>query len=49
MVVATEYPTPEKVGRGQKASAAEAFPMVVPRRLQEARTVIAYAADLCHA
>jgi hypothetical protein len=49
MVVATQYPKPEEVGRGKKGSVAKQFPMVKKARLAEARTVIAYAPELVDA
>lgn len=45
MVVAKAYPEQDQRGRGNKSAATARFPMVAPRRLQEARTVIAYAPD----
>ena len=41
---ATEYPQADEVGgRGKKGAVTARFPMVAKRRLEEARTVIAYA------
>lgn len=42
VVVAKAYPEPDERGRGKKSAVTALFPMVAPRRLQEARAVIAY-------
>jgi len=47
MVVATQYPKQEEVGRGKKGFVAKHFPMVSKDKLSMARTVIAYALELC--
>lgn len=49
MVVATQYPKVPKVGRGQKVSATETFPMVSSGKLSMARTILEYAAELVDA
>jgi hypothetical protein len=46
MVAAMAYPEAARVGRGQKASAKEAFQMVSMQKLSEARSVLRYAPEL---
>jgi hypothetical protein len=46
MVVATQYPTPEDVGRGKKGVVATQFAMVSKDKLSHARTVLAYSREL---
>jgi len=46
MICAKLFPEPEGQGRGKKALAAKAFPMVNPGSLSLARLVITYAPDL---
>jgi hypothetical protein len=49
MVLATQYPEPEEVGRGKKGFVAKQFPMVTKSKLSIARAVIAYAPELVEA
>jgi len=49
MVVAKAYPKSDERGRGKKSAATAHFPMVKPRRLEEARTVLRYAGELADA
>ena len=46
IIAAKAFPEPAKVGRGQKVSATETFPMVSPGRLSEARTILHFAPEL---
>ena len=49
MVCATQYPDDEAGGRGKKSAATAHFPMVAPRRVQEARTVRRFAPEFVDA
>jgi hypothetical protein len=49
MAVAMIYPAPGKGGRGKKKTMDETSTLFSPKRLQLARTVLAYSSDLAHA
>ena len=49
MVCATQYPDDEAGGRAKKSAATAHFPMVAPRRVQEARTVRRFAPEFVDA
>jgi hypothetical protein len=49
MAVAMIYPAPQKGGRGKKKTMDETSTLFSPKRLQLARTVLAYSSDLAQA